>query len=143
VRADRDMADGYRYGRTYLCRHCGEIIPIHNHEWQHTERWGFGTACVKRGSGSAGKQAHPVPFGTVHVFDEELVSGPYQNLMRKTAFEVRCELCSKLVSVRDDAKILGWCHCEGTSGMNGKHRQVVPTGVILPGSENPVSIGST
>ena len=75
MNAEKDMAAGYKHSRCYLCRHCGERITIHNRQWEHTGRKidFLGSSCVKPGSGCSGKKGQPVPFGTVHGFDEEQV----------------------------------------------------------------------
>ena len=54
-------------------------------------------------------------------------------------FEVRCEHCSKLVSLIGETPSPGYgCQCSDTHGMKGINRQVVPYGIILTGNEERI-----
>lgn len=63
--------------------------------------------------------------------------------MNKYPMEVRCMKCSKLVNVRDLHLYSGWCECDGTRGMNGKDRTVVPRGIVMIVKEERLIDGLT
>lgn len=74
--ADKDRADGYKRGRTYLCRHCHEPITVHNRHWVHCSGHWFEMNCKVAGIWILGATtAHPVPYGTVQIFKERKTKG--------------------------------------------------------------------
>jgi len=154
VKADRDMADGYRHGRSYLCRHCEERITVRNHEWVHVgSGWNepdfLGPSCVKPGGECAGKHAQPVPLGTVQVFEEQAVppnrhpevvrdvhdlSGPYEWRYGNGSVW-RCMVCGRPVSPHlsaADALEKGMCVC---LPILPEMTTECPAGCAHPGSE--------
>lgn len=69
--ADKDRAEGYKRGQTYLCRHCGGLITVHNRHWVHCSGDWFKINCKVSEIGILGAtHAQPVPYGTVQVFKE-------------------------------------------------------------------------
>jgi len=114
MNADKDRADGYKRGQSYLCRHCEKLITIHNGHWAHCDGDWMYDDCGKK---FPGKYAQPVPC------------------------EVRCDRCAKHVALRSDGPYEGYgCQCVDTHGMKGTHRQVVPCGIVMPGSEEKVNM---
>jgi len=58
--------EGYSYHESYLCRHCGEMMGIHNQQWEHIGRdhW-EGETCE-----GGRTKAEPIPLWCLHTWNE-------------------------------------------------------------------------